>query len=340
MIQIFFVCLLSVHLSSYANNKKSLQIYPLNSEIKNLRFLLSGSNLKIVPLKKSKESPKELRIWLNDSPKLWRKSINYQVEKDTLIISDKYFYTAKNILNTNKTKPLQIILEVPTISIQVMAIGKGGVITIKNLKNDLIQVSAQYNTSIIIQNTQGELKLFQGAGSAQIKSHQGTLIAQGENAHIQLKSCQANMKLHYFKGRISIEDSKGSIHLRTFKAKSSLKKFTGRLNFHIEKANLSLKQISGSITGFSKEGNIYGVLYPNTVKIETESGKIWLDMPKSNIWVQAESWEGKIRTPDYFSHIRTGGMDRASGELRGTKKRKGRVSLKSRSGAITVHQSS
>ena len=90
---------------------------------------------------------------------------------------------------------------------------------------------------------------------------------------------------------------------------------------------------------FPKKALLEAHCIQNEARIETRTGKIWLDMPKSNIWVNAESWEGKIQTPNYFHHIRTGGMDRASGRLKGTIRRKGSVSLKSRSGSIIIHQS-
>ena len=62
------------------------------------------------------------------------------------------------------------------------------------------------------------------------------------------------------------------------------------------------------------------------------------NFPYSRAWLTAETWEGKIFTPIYFHRVKTGGMDRSKGCLRGSK-HTGKVSLKSRSGSIKVYQS-
>lgn len=351
---VFYILSLGMWISvldiAYAKNKKGLfHTYTLTPEIKSIRIQLSANtHLELRPLKtqkltkKQKEknamNPRTLKVWLSHSPVLWGNSLTHQTKKETFILSNKKFYSTKNILRVKNKKPIRIVMEVPQMPLQLIAFG-GGQIKVTNLKNIRLLISVQNRSSIHVQNTQGKLQIFQGTGTSRIESHKGQLSAQGENAQIYLKSCKGKMNLKYFKGSIHIENSRGELNLRSFKASSKIKKFTGKLNFHTEKGQTRLTYVSGSIAGFAKEGTIKGTLYPNEAQIETKTGKIWLDMPKSNIWVNAESWEGKIKTPNYFHHIRTGGMDRASGRLKGTIQRKGSVSLKSRSGSITIHQS-
>ncbi len=334
---------------AYAKSKKgSFHKYTLTPEVKSVRIQLStGTHLELRPLKIQKPSKKqqkktavdrrELMVWMSHSPILWRNPLTHQIKEGVFILSDKQFYSTKNILGKQNKQAIRLVIEAPQIPLQIIAFG-GGQIKVADLKNIQLLVSAQNRESIHIQNTQGNLTIFQGTGSARVESHIGQLIAQGENAHIHLQSCEGKMNLKYFKGSIHVEKSTGELDLRSFKAPSTIKKFTGKLNFHTEKGKTQLTHVSGSIFGFSKEGNIKGTLYPNEARIETNTGKIWLNMPKSDIWVNAESWEGKIRTPNYFHHIRTGGMDRASGRLRGTIQRKGSVSLKSQSGSISIYQ--
>ena len=155
---------------------------------------------------------------------------------------------------------------------------------------------------------------------------------------MRLKACSGEMSFTGFKGQLRVDNSRGSLVVRTFQVPMTISKFRGRLHFRQEKGGVYLKGMTGSVDGYSQEGEIRGLIYPKEVNIETKTGKIHLDMPHSRAWVRADTWEGRLWTPSYFNRIRTGGMDRAQGRLRGGKKT-GNVSLKSRSGSIKVYQS-
>jgi len=154
-----------------------------------------------------------------------------------------------------------------------------------------------------------------------------------------LQSCEGRIDLSSFKGRVEVSQSGGNLSVRSFKSPVVLKKFTGQVKFQQEKGGVFFRPMIGSVSGFSKEGEIRGVVYPNEVNIETKTGKIHLDLPRSNAWVTAETWEGRIFTPVYFNRIKTGGMDRSQGRLRGSRKRKGNVFIKSHAGSIRIYQS-
>ncbi len=335
----FFFILFCFSLSAEGKIAQNSVTYPLSKSIHSIRIQLHNAQLKVQPLKiklvKKKSQPTtDIKMLVLNEQKTWFSSLKQSTKNNVFILSDKKFPSP----HPNNKKSTAITLSVPPLPLHILAFN--GNITVQGLKPTNLLVSVPGKGDVNISNTQGKVQVFQATGKVHIESHQGLLTVQGENIQLNVQSCKGTIKVHHFKGQTHIENSRGEIFLNTFKAHDTIKHFTGKLQFYINQGFLRLKPFIGSISGKTKAAHITGGVYPKKVNIETQTGRISLDIPYSQAWVTAESWEGKIHTPHYFNRIKTGGVDRSQGRLKSTlAKYKGHVSLKSHSGSISVYQS-
>ena len=254
----------------------------------------------------------------------------------SLVISEEDF-PSKERESSSEQKKLKMHIQVPGGQAFQIAVVSGQA-EINGLQIKNLSISMLGHGTIKTTKTKGDLQIFQGFGQISVKSHIGSLALQAEDSVVNVQSSRGSIELRSLKGQIKVSNSSGELYVRSFKAPTVLKTVSGKLDFLLEKGGLYLQNLTGSIKGYSKEGEVRGVVRPENVDIETGEGRIHLNFPHSMAWVKVESWDGKVRTPVYFRRIKTGGMDRASGRLKG-KKYRGNVSLKSRSGSITVYQS-
>ena len=315
-----------------ANGKVHNTQHPLTSEIQNIRVQAKRANIHLTPQTDNKVSiQSEKPIEVTEDKK-----------KGTLLISEKDFSQEKSQALSLSTKQNKITLKAP-IQKPITLVLFQGTVRAKSVP----KAGSFKNLSIMIarrglvhtRNTKGTLFVSQSTGDVQIHSHKGKLTIQGERVKARLQACQGEMSFVGFKSQMKVENSRGSLVTRSFKLPLTVSKFQGQVDFRQEKGAVYLKNITGSISGYSKEGEVRGLIYPKKVSIETKIGKIHLNIPQSQAWVQADTREGRLWTPTYFNRIRTGGIDRAQGRLRGKKRKDGHVSLKSQSGSIKVYQS-
>ena len=298
--------------------------HDLSSEIKKVRIQVHHAHLRLISVKKNKDKlktryPSDLKI---------------KKEGSTLVVSEKSFPHKEKAWQTVQKKPSMTVW-LPNIPLEVA------------LFSGKVEANRQTNLSVFmlnkgeinIKNTKGKLNVFQKSGSINIHSHKGNIRIQTEDSRVNLSACKGKkMNWSGFKGRFTVQKSSGHLSTWSFKAPLVLKHFTGRLDFQQEKGGVYLQPMIGSVFGKSQAGEIKGAIHAGEVNMETQSGGINLDFPHSKAWVKAETWEGKISAPVYFNRIKTGGMDRSKGKLRG-KKRTGNISLKSQSGSIRIYQS-
>ena len=325
-LKMFLILLIPVFCAG-AKTKESVitRKYGVSSDIKNIRIQAHHAHIRLF---RSKSKQKEVKVQ-------YFEKLEVDEDDSVLLISEDDFPDVKKAQGNIGKKPVMKVW-VPSLPVEIAVFG-GEVRIDKFWKTDL-SVFMSGKGSVHIKNTEGNLNIFQKEGDVNVHSHKGNVVIQAENSRVQLQACKGKMRINNFKGRLRVGKSSGHLSVRSFKSPIVLNTFTGSLEFKQEKAGVYLKPMIGSVFGYSKEGEVRGVIHPNEVDIETKTGKIYLDMPHSQAWVTAETWEGKIVTPVYFNRIKTGGMDRAKGRLRG-KKRKGSVSLKSHSGSIRVYQS-
>ena len=330
--------------------------YTLPKEINSIHIQLHNSYLLVKPSQKissgkkanktnkkktmprgglSQPVERTVMVWFKKKQAGWSSRLKQKIKDQAFILSDKNFPSLKA---KDKAREAVEILLPEGLSVHVRLFT--GEIKIQNLKNTNIFVAAPGRSVVETANTSGKLQVFQAAGQLSIRRHKGPIHLQGENTRLFMEHCQGPIHISHFKGQARVKNSKGRLNLRAFKAHDVLKNFEGRLTFHIEQGFLKFRPVIGSVEGQAQSAHITGVLHPHEVNIQTNTGRIALDMPHSKAWVTAESWEGKIRTPNYFNRIKTGGMDRSQGRLRGRGRLKtGKVILNSRSGSISVGQS-
>lgn len=301
--------------------------YNLPAKITNIRVQAHYAHVRLLKFQ-SKKKKRALETHYNEF-------LDMREESETLVISEKDFPNEKITWNFSGKAPIMTIKVPKSLSIEIAVFA--GKVEINKFWKTNLSVFMPGRGFINVNNTSGNLNVFQGEGNIKINSHKGDITVQAENSHITLESCTGKkMNLNSFKGQIDISKSKGHLSVRSFRSPLVLNHFTGQLNFQQEKGGIYFKPMIGSVFGYSKEGDVRGLMYPNEVNIETNLGRIYLNMPHSKAWVTAETWEGKLFTPVYFNRIKTGGVDRAKGQMRGGK-RKGNVSLKSRSGSIKIY---
>lgn len=299
--------------------------HTVSSDIKNIRIQAHQVHIRLLKIKGKK---KEIKVQ-------YHKTFSIEEEDSTLIVSEKDFPRSEKTREGLKKTPVMTVW-VPRLPVEI-AIFEGTMKINRFWKTDLaLFVLGQ--GSISIKNSSGSLHIFQSSGNIRVQSHSGHLMIQSEDSRIRLQSCKGQMNISSFKGRLEVNKSSGSLFIQSFKAPLVLNHFTGRLEFRQEKGGVYLKPLVGSVFGYSKSGEVRGTIRANEVDIETQTGRIHLDFPYSRAWVTAETWEGRIFTPLYFNRIKTGGIDRSKGQLRGSKK-KGNISLKSHSGSIRIYQS-
>ena len=314
--------------------------HPLSPQISHIRIQLKKGNVRLIPQKSQKVS-----IQSEKPIEITKESIQ-KANKNTLVISEEEFFSFSegqtfNITGQQNKVRIKVPIDKPiTLVLFQGVVGVVGVESVAKVGsfNNLSIMMAGRGT-IRTKNTKGMLLVSQRAGDVHIHSHKGKLVVQGERSHVRLQACSGEISFVGFKGQLRVDNSRGSLFTRAFKLPLTLHKFKGQLNFQQEKGALYLKSMTGSMSGYSKGGEVRGLIYPKQVNIETNTGKIHLNMPHSQAWVQADTWGGRLWVPTYFNRTRTGGMERAQGRLKGKGKRDGRVSLKSQSGSIKVYQS-
>ena len=308
----------------------------LSADIKSIRVEAYHAHIHLLPLKEGKKAkPKELKV---EHP------AHFKIEEQdsTLVVSEEGFPNQALVeLGSKKPqKPPKLTVFVPPFDKPLKVTLFSGKISVQNLKKQDLSLIIAHKGSVRVTNSKGRLNIFQQTGNINIVNYQGKIRAQAENSLISIASCKGEMHLSSFKGQMVISRSSGTLFTHSFKAPLTLNHFTGQLRFQQEKGGVYFKPLTGSVTGYSREGEIRGSIKPHKVKIETQRGKINLNMPGSGAWLTAQTWEGKIFTPPYFRRIKTGGMERAKGRLRASQKKTGSVFLKSHSGSIRVSQAS
>ena len=299
--------------------------HKLSPEVQNIRIEAHQAHIR---LRKATGKTKQLKIQ-------YKKPLKITQDHFTLRAFEEGFPKKETAWRALKKNPVMTIWA-PKLPIKIAVFG--GKVEVSKFWNTDISISMPGKGAISIQGQQGgNTHISQGAGTINITAHQGNLNIQSEDSAIYLQSCAGHITVNSFKGRLTVNKSRGDLFVRSFIAPLVLNHFTGRLNFRQEKGGVYLKPVIGSITGYSNAGEVRGAVSADKVNIETKTGKIHLDLPHSKAWVNAQTWEGRIATPVYFSRIKTGGMDRSKGQLKG--KKKGNVFLKSQSGSIRVYQS-
>ncbi len=321
---------LSCFYSTAEEGKPFIRKYKLSSEVKNIRIQAHQAHIRLLKMNKG-NTQNALKVQ-------YRTPLKMEEDNSTLVISENDFPNKEAAGRVWKNKKPLMIVWVPKLPVQVAVFG--GKVEINKFWKTSVSIFTSGKGSVFTKNTEGNMHISQNTGDIKVDSHKGQLTIQSENSHIFLQSCKGKIKVNSFKGRLTVKKSIGQLSVRSFATLLTVNRFTGRLDFHQEKGDVRLKPMIGSVFGYSKEGAVRGVIQANEVNIETHTGKIKLNLPNSQAWVTAETWEGRIFTPIYFNRIKTGGMDRSKGRLRGKgSKRKGNVSLKSHSGSIRVSQS-
>ena len=321
--------------SAIAKKKGSVYNYSISSEISRVRIQVQEAHIRLLSGGKKKGSAKK-----NKERKL---KVKYAGELETdeddnvFIISEESFPDEKEAWKSgNRKNPPVMTIWVPEVPIEIALFT--GQVKANKLKKVNLSVFMPGKGSVQIENTNGKVRVFQGGGRINVHSYKGDLTVQAEDSHIKLQSCKGKINLIDFKGRVDVQKSSGHLTVESFKSPMIINNFTGRFDFRQERGGVYLKSMVGSVFGYSRQGEVRGVIQANEVNIETDTGKIHLDFPRSRAWLTAETWEGRIFTPRYFNRVKTGGMERSRGRLKGSKK-KGNISLKSHSGSIKVYQS-
>ncbi len=333
------MCFFTTGFVSEAKTTPVTRTYELSSDTHLVQVQVQTANVTIIPAKKTtaKNQPdtRQLKIQY-----ITKKDFRTSSTDNIFKISEKdfpSFHSEEQTAVDKKQFNLTIWLP-PQLSLRILAVS--GRVEIKDIKPPNLSISMLSKGSIQIKNTEGHLNIFQESGTVRLSAHKGDLKIHAENSKLKLDNCHGNMEVRSFKGRLSVQKSSGELSIHTFKTPVTLSHFTGQLTSRQEKGGLYLKPMTGSIKAYSAEAEIQGQLYPDKVSIETKKGAISLDLPGSRAWLSMESWEGRIKAPLYFYRVRTGGLHRARGRLRGKGKNKGDVALKSHSGSIRVYQSS
>ena len=257
------------------------------------------------------------------------------VREGSLEIAERDFFE-----KINQTQEVMTALElfIPP-AMQVHVYGRSGHILLNSVKGHVNVSQLGKKSRITVRNTRGHVRLFQVDGRAVIKSHRGNLNIQAEDVRVKVEDHKGNLNAHIFSGSLHIAKSSGKLDWRSYSASLLVQNFRGPITFFTKKAPVNIKSHYGSLNGSSEEGEVYAKAFSPSVQLETKKSNITLDLPKSRVWVTARSMHGKLRVPFYFYRSYAGGMDRASGRLRGAQFSEGSVDLKSGSGTIRVVQS-
>ena len=321
-----FICLCLPFLIPIGAEAKSvIYKYSVSQDIKSIRIQAHQAQIELIPRKDKKQ---ELKVKYSGE-------LDTEEEEDVFTVSVEKFPDEELAWKKTGKRPI-IKVWAPARNLEVAVFG--GKVLVDKFTNINLSVFMAGKGSVQVKRTKGTLKIFQSSGKISVNSHKGDITIQEEDSLVSLSSCKGKMNIRGFKGHLEVSKSSGYLDVKSFKAPLVLRRFAGQLTFQQEKGGVYFKPMIGSVIGFSKEGEIRGTLQPNEVNLKTDTGKIHLDLPYSQAWLTAETWEGKIFTPIYFHRVKTGGMDRSRGRLRGSK-HTGKVSLKSRSGSIRVYQS-
>ena len=323
LLSIFFLLFSSASMAE----KNIIHKYNLSSEIKSIRIQVHHAHVRVL---RNKNKKQELRV-------KYKGNLKMEESNDVFAVSEGSFPNEKNVWKLNNKKRSVMVLWVPKLPIEIALFS--GKVEMDKLKQIELSVFMPGRGAIQLKNTDGKINIFQGTGNINIRSHKGDLAIQSEDSRIHLRDCRGKINLSGFKGHVKISKSRGHLIAHSFKSPLIINHFTGRLDFWQEKGGVYLKPMIGSVSGYSGQGEVRGTIHPNVVDLETDKGKIHLDFPYSRAWLTAQTWEGKVAAPRYFNRVKTGGMERVRGRLKGSKNNKGNISLKSHSGSIRVYQS-
>ena len=323
-IQILCLCL-PFFIPIGAGAKSVIYKYDVSQDIKSIRIQAHQAHIELI---KRKDKKQELKVQYSGE-------LEKEEEGDVFIVSVEKFPDEKLAWKKTGKRPT-IKVWAPARNLEVAVFG--GKVLVDKFADVNLSVFMAGKGSVHIKRTTGELKIFQSSGTINLDSHKGNITIQEEDSLVSLNACKGKINIRGLKGHLEVSKSSGYLDVQSFKAPLVLRHFAGQLSFQQEKGGVYFKPMIGSVSGFSREGELRGTLQPNEVDLKTDTGKIHLDFPYSRAWLTAETWEGRIFTPIYFHRVKTGGMDRSRGRLRGSK-HTGKVSLKSRSGSIRVYQS-
>lgn len=332
-LKIIISILVCIFYTVIAWSNKKIQIYEVPLDIKTIRIQVSNSNIKVLPITSKKN---ELKIKNAHNFTIKEKNSVLIISENSFLDQQKKSLLKKNLVKKKLVKKLKVIIRVPpSIPVEIAAIGT--VISIHKLKKTNLLVSMIQKGTINIKNTKGKLNIFQKKGDINIDSHKGELNIQAEDSDIFLTNHKGKININSLKGSINILKSQGTATLYSFKSPIIFDKFLGFITFKQEKGGVRFKQVNSVISGYSKFGKLRGSMHPNKITLKTKSGDINISFTRVRAWVTAETQEGRIYAPVYFHRIKTGGIDRSKGRLRGVKGQS-IVSLKSYSGSIRVFQ--
>ncbi len=260
-----------------------------------------------------------------------------------VLLTEKGFPPSSSFYGENK-KPYPLWLKLPAGK-TVKVILFSGKVDVQKLSFQKLFVSVLNQAHTEIKNTKGVLDIVQNHGDVVLKSHRGKVNLYSQDISLRVEDLKGPGVFKFLRGKMRLLNSSGFFDVRLFQGDLILRKSSSRLHFHGEKGGVYLRGFKGSVTGYLKEGEVRGqITQPHEVRMETGTADMFLDFPGTQAWLQAESWDGKVKTPPYFHRIRTGGVHRSEGRLRGGKTGRknedsGSVILKTRSGSITVYQS-
>ena len=265
----------------------------------------------------------------------YKGNFSIEVREGSLEISERDFFKK---INQKQGAVPTLELFIPH-SMRVHVYGRSGHILLNSVRASVNVSQFGKKSKITVRNTKGNLKLFQVDGHTAITSHRGSLDIQAEDVRVKVEDHKGNLSANIFSGTFQVVKSSGSLDWQSYSAVLLVENFRGPITFFTRKAPVNIKSHYGSLKGSSEEGEVYAKAFSPFVKLETKKSNITLDLPKSRVWVTAQSMDGKLRVPFYFYRSYAGGMDRASGRLRGAQFSEGSADLKSGSGTIRVVQS-
>ena len=210
-----------------------------------------------------------------------------------------------------------------------------GQITVKNLKNTHLHISVKTG-NVAITHSQGSFQVSVDNGQVELTNNKGKLEVHSYLAPIRMAQFDGSVVVRSYSGEVKIETSKGPMDVKSFSSPLSFLNTNGSLRFDGEKSPIKLRNHAGDVQGYSHKGSVTGSFIPSQAKIETGSGDIRLYFKSSKARVEAQSWEGKVLAPKYFYKDRAGGVYKAHGSMRDRGDVPGQVSLKSKTGKISI----
>ena len=324
LIKLFFILIAYIFVSSFSflslakkeqtklkqqeSKQKSHKNKKEETENKQTSVLIQGKHLSSIDIQPAKE---------------W--DISGDIERKSRHKNQKLFLL-KNKSAVRIQTPPQIILVVAE------SVDK---ITVKNLKNTTLHISVKTG-SISITNSRGSFQVSVDNGQIDLTNNKGKLEVHSYAAPVTISQFDGSAVVRSYSGVVKVENSNGKWDVKSFSSSLSFFNTNGSLQFGGEKSDVKLKSHKGDVSGYSHKGSVTGSFTPSQVKIETVSGDIRLYFKSSKARVEAHSWEGKVLAPKYFYKDRAGGVYKAYGSIKDRGDHPGQVSLKSKTGKISI----